>query len=206
VDLMSQALRMEQLQFKQQLAQFIQNYPESPLSNRASSILAYLGESDIEALLADLEKRPDVIRETPSDTTAAGNDAEREKPADVIYDYAPDETHYYMVSANTNNIDTKQLRFEISNFNIFTFNITTFRVLYYLLDDNTELVFVKSFKSQRQAMNYKKLIENNQNVFGELDPADYTQFVITESNYDKLKENKKLDKYLLFYRNNYLNE
>jgi tetratricopeptide (TPR) repeat protein len=206
VDLMSRALSMEQMQFKQQLAQFIQNYPESPLSNRASSILAYLGESDIEALLADLEKRPDVIRETPSDTTATGDDAEREKPAEVIYDYEPDATHYYMVSANTNNVDTKQLRFEISNFNIFTFNITTFRVLYYLLDDNTELVFVKSFKSQRQAMNYKKLIENNQNVFGELDPADYTQFIITQSNYDKLKDNKKLDKYLLFYRNNYLNE
>ncbi|MFW5767842.1 MAG: hypothetical protein ACOCXO_05685, partial [Bacteroidota bacterium] len=86
------------------------------------------------------------------------------------------------------------------------FNITTFRVLYYMIDEEEELVFVRSFKSERQAANYMNLIENNQNVFGDLNPEDYEQFIISESNYDKLKKAKDVDEYLEFYRTNYLNE
>lgn len=204
IDLMASALNMEQIELKQELARYIQNYPESPLSNRASDILSYLGESDVDALLADLESRPEVVREESTDTSRRETDAPEAE--ETIYEHAPDETHYYMVSANTKNVDTKQLRFEISNFNIFTFNITTFRVLYYMIDEDEELVFVRSFKSEQQAANYMNLIENNQNVFGDLNPEDYEQFIISESNYDKLKKAKDVDEYLEFYRNNYLNE
>jgi tetratricopeptide (TPR) repeat protein len=201
LDVMAGALNVEHIELKRQLASFIQDYPDSKLVTRATSILSYLGESDIDALLADLESRPEGTKEQPSDTTE--KESSLEEVAAEVYDYTPDETHYYMISANTNEINTKQLRFEISNFNIFTFSRTTFRVLYYLIDENTELVFVKPFKGKKQSMNYMKLIENNDNVFKELNPEHYTQFVISESNYEKLKKDKDLEKYLAFYRMNY---
>ncbi|MEA3449254.1 MAG: tetratricopeptide repeat protein [Bacteroidota bacterium] len=203
LDIMAGALNIKHIELKRNLASFIQQYPDSKLIPKATSILSYLGESDIDALLADLESRPEVTREQPSDTSDSDVAPSLEEIAEETYDFDPDETHYYIISANTNEINTKQLRFEISNFNIFTFSRATFRVLYYLIDENTELVFVKSFKGKKQSMNYMKLIENNQNVFGELNPEHYTQFVISESNYEKLKKDKDLKKYLTFYGMNY---
>lgn len=203
LDIMANALNIKQIELKQKLATFIQDYPDSKLVSRASGILSYLGESDIDALLADLESRPEVTREQPSDTSDSEIAPSMEEIAEETYDFDPDETHYYVVSANTDEINTKQLRFEISNFNIFTFSRTTFRVLYYLLDEKTELVFVKPFKGKKQSINYMKLIETNDNVFGDIAPEHYTQFVISESNYERLKDDKDLEKYLTFYQMHY---
>lgn len=202
ISIISSALEIEQIDLKRQLANFIQNYQDDPLSNRASQILAYLGETDIDALMADLKSRP-----TPIVTTQENDSIISETIPESKYNsISPDEAHIYVIAVSGDFKDTKQLRFEISNFNIFTFNLRTFRVSNIPLKESSELVVVKPFKNQRQSVNYMKLIYNNQNIFNTIKDADYKQFVISSSNLNILKKDKDIEEYLEFYRANYLNQ
>jgi tetratricopeptide (TPR) repeat protein len=202
ISIISSALEIEPIDLKRQLANFIQNYQDDPLSNRASQILAYLGETDIEALMAELASRPDPV------ITAQKNDSINSEtiPNSKYNSISPDEPHIYVIAVSGDFKDTKQLRFEISNFNIFTFNLRTFGVSFIPLKESSELVIVKPFKNQRQSVNYMKLIHSNQNIFNTIKDIDYEQFVISSSNLKILKNEKDIEEYLEFYRANYLNQ
>jgi TolA-binding protein len=199
IQIISSALDVDQIQFKQNLASFIQTYPNDALSNRAALILGYLGETDVESLIADLDSRPDVIKPTDTDSIS-----DRTNPIEEsIYLYNPDTAHYYVIAVMGTDIDIKKLNFEVSSFNIFTFNMRTFRVNNHLFSDKLELVSVKPFKNQKQAVNYMKLIENNDVVFDVLKQQRYEQFVISESNFELMQKEKEIDDYLKFYNTNY---
>ncbi len=199
IQIITTALDVDQLTFKQNLAEFIQNYPKDPLSNRAMQILGYLGETDVDALIADLNSRPTPeIESTETDTTVS-----QEVMAENLYNFNANETHLYVIATLEEKADTKKLQFEVNSFNIFTFNMRTFQVNVSLFSESTSLVHVKPFKNSKQSSNYMNLIKNNQTVFVVIDGIEYIQFVISESNFEILKKEKDIDLYLEFYRNNY---
>lgn len=200
LNILAQALNVPQKDFKMRLVHFVQEHPQSSLSERARDILEYLGESDVDKLITELEQRPD-----PSAEDSIQQKSQEEIIAE-LYKYNETAPHYYVIYADQEQIDTKRLRFEVSNFNIFTFNLRTFKVVNYLLDETHELVIVKPFRNKRQAVNYMKLIYNNQNVFKQFDEEHYTQFVISEPNYETLSDNKDVASYLKFFRMHYTNK
>ena len=75
-----------------------------------------------------------------------------------------------------------------------------------MFDDEHELVTVRTFDTQRQSVNYKRMITDNPDVFGKLNEKDYIQFTISEENYQILRKNKNLNAYLQFYLENYENK
>lgn len=199
IQIITTALDVDQLVFKQNLAEFIQNYPEDALSNRAMQILGYLGETDVDALIADLDSRPTPEIESAEKDTSISEEA----IAESLYSFDENETHLYVIATLEERADTKKLQFEVNSFNIFTFNMRTFKVNISLFSDNTSLIHVKPFKNSKQSMNYMNLIKNNQTVFDVIDGIEHLQFVISESNYEILKKEKDIELYLKFYRNNY---
>ncbi len=201
IQIISTALDVDQLTFKQNLAEFIQNYPEDPLSNRAMQILGYLGETDVDALIADLNSRP--TPELPTDEMPQDTSITEEEIAEQLYTFIGSDTHYYVIATLEDKVDVKKLQFEVSSFNIFTFNMNNFRVSNQLFTESTNLVIVKPFKNSKQSINYMKLIRNNQNVFGLVEDVEYVQFVISENNYETLKKEKDIELYMKFYKANY---
>jgi tetratricopeptide (TPR) repeat protein len=184
--------------FKSALVGFMQKYPDHELSSAAQNILEYFGTTDINALIAELQSRPEVN----NNTEVTNDTASKVLPSDA---YAFDELaeHYYVIYVKAADVDMKRLSFEIRNFNIFNFSMRTFNVMNTPYDANYEIVTVKTFKNQRQSVNYSKMIANSEDVFSKLKSADYKVFVISADNYQKLQKSKNINDYLRFYSQYY---
>jgi len=188
--------------FKTSLVKYIQQYPEHDLATAAQNILAYFGTTDVQALIADLQQRPDaVINTQTSDVTDTTSNV---KPVvKETYELNVDELHYYAIYVKSEDVDIKRLSFEIRNFNIFNFSMRTFMVNNFTYDGTYEIVTVKPFKNKTQSINYSKLIANSDDVFNKLKDVDHKIFVISETNLIKLRKNKDIQEYLRFFRQNY---
>lgn len=187
--------------FKTALVGFIQKYPDEELAGAAQNILEYFGTTDVSALIAELESRPqvNVVEENKTEKDSV---SVSKTPAET---YTLDEMaeHFYVIYVKLADVDIKRLSFEVRNFNIFNFSMRTFNVVDTPYDSNYELMTVRTFKNQRQSVNYSKMIANSEDVFSKLKNADYKVFVISSDNFTKLQKNKNINEYLKFYKENY---
>lgn len=185
--------------FKNELVVFMQKYPDSELAGAAENILQYFGTTDIQALIADLQSRPEIV--TNNDTVNNENDSIKTPVEDYVFDELAE--HYYVMYVKSSDVDIKRISFEIRNFNIFNFSMRTFNVINNPYDSNFELISVRSFKNQRQSVNYSKMIANSDDVFSKLKNTEYKIFVISTENFNKLQKNKNITDYLKFYQEHY---
>jgi tetratricopeptide (TPR) repeat protein len=185
--------------FKGELVGFMQKYAYHELAGAAENILQYFGTTDIQALIADLQSRP----ETAIENTIIGNDTLRIEVPSEAYIFDELAEHYYIIYVKSADVDIKRISFEIRNFNIFNFSMRTFNVINNPFDSNFELISVRSFKNQRQSVNYSKMIANSDDVFSKLKNTDYKVFVISSENFVKLQKNKNIAEYLKFYQEHY---
>jgi len=189
----------EQDVFKNALVVFMQNYADHELSEAARNILEYYGTTDVDGLIADLQSRP---AEDYTQSELERDSVEVSKPKEQFV-YNDAEEHYYVIMLNPASLDVKRLSFEIRNFNIFNFSMRTFNVVNTTYDANTEFITVRSFKNQRQSVNYSKMIANSEDVFSKLANVQYKVFVISIENFNKLQKQKNINDYMLFYNENY---
>ncbi|MDD3859379.1 MAG: hypothetical protein PHW83_04220, partial [Bacteroidales bacterium] len=185
--------------FKNELVGFMQKYPDHELAGAAENILQYFGTTDIQALIADLQSRPEIAVENDTIT----NDSITIEVPSEAYIFDELAEHYYIIYVKSADVDIKRISFEIRIFNIFNFSMRTFNVINNPYDSNYELVSVRSFKNQRQSVNYSKMIANSEDVFSKLKNTDYKVFVISTDNFVKLQKNKNITEYLKFYQENY---
>jgi len=190
--------------FKTALVEYVQKYQEHEMSGAAENILAYFGTTDVQALIAELQKRPDPIAQSDDSfiTDTSGN-VIRVTDEKENYAFDENETHYYAIYVKAQDVDIKRLSFEVRNFNIFNFSMKTFNVTNLTFDAAYELVTVKPFKNKTQSVNYSKLIENSEDVFSKIKDVEHKIFVISETNLTKLRKNKDINEYLKFYQSNY---
>ncbi len=190
--------------FKTSLINYIQEYQEHEMATAAENILAYFGTTDIQALIADLQERPDPIAQSNENlTTDTSGNVIRVPEIIETYEFDENETHYYAIYVKTQDVDIKRLSFEVRNFNIFNFSMRTFNVTNLTFDAAYELVTVKPFKNKTQSVNYSKLIGNSEDVFNKIKDVEHKIFVISETNLTKLRKNKDINEYLKFYQSNY---
>lgn len=71
-------------------------------------------------------------------------------------------------------------------------------------DDENDCLTVEGFSTKEEAMRYFKTIVGDRKVFRPVRNTDYRNFVISESNFEILKEKKLIDSYLLFFKKYYL--
>jgi tetratricopeptide (TPR) repeat protein len=191
-------------EFKASLVNFMQKYSNHDLSVVAQNILEYFGTSDIQALIAELKSRPEVVRQISEDGTSTNVDnIAEELNAEERYIYDENVEHYYVIYVKSSDVDMKRLSFEIRNFNIFNFSMRTFYVGNTLFNNNYELVTVRTFKNQRQASNYSKMIANSEDIFSKLQNAEYKIFIISADNFTKLQKSRSINSYLKFFNENY---
>ncbi len=187
--------------FKTALVGFMQKYSDEELAGVAQNILEYFGTTDVSALIAELESRPQV--NVVEENTMEKDSASVSKTPAEAYTFDEMAEHFYVIYVKLADVDIKRLSFEVRNFNIFNFSMRTFNVVDTPYDSNYELMTVRTFKNQRQSVNYSKMIANSEDVFSKLKNADYKVFVISSDNFTKLQKNKNINEYLKFYKENY---
>ena len=197
---MCTARNADTTQFKMALLDFIDRHPKHELKQAAENLLAYFGTGDIDALIADLKSRPEVVKQQQSED---GKSPYSEEIVEAEYKFDEMTEHYYVVYFKSEQVDDKRLAFEIRNFNIFNFNMRTFNVVTSTFNSNYSMITVRPFRNMRQSVNYSKMIANSEDVFNKLRNVDYKIFVISAENFKLLTESRNLNSYLEFYNENY---
>lgn len=197
---MCTARNADTTQFKLALLDFIDRHPKHELKQAAENLLAYFGTGDIDALIADLKSRPEVVKQQQSED---GKSPYSEEIVEAEYKFDEMAEHYYVVYFKSEQVDDKRLAFEIRNFNIFNFNMRTFNVVTSTFNSNYSMITVRPFRNMRQSVNYSKMIANSEDVFNKLRNVDYKIFVISAENFKLLTESRNLNAYLEFYNANY---
>jgi hypothetical protein len=161
--------------FTEALDSITGTYPNHEVAESAKEILAFIKRSD-----------PVVKIET------------EKKEAEEIYTFDPEGTCYFGLIVEKE-IDLNQLKFEIINFNLDLFPNKTFDVLSENLADNDRLILVQSFKNLENAWNYFDQIVTSEQIMALIRGTDFSRFVISPANSQKLIQDKVANKYLLFF-------
>ena len=197
---MCTARNADTTKFKLALLDFIDRHPKHELRQAAENLLSYFGTADMDALIADLKSRPEVVKQQNKE---GESESYAEETTEAAYTFDEMAEHYYVVYFKSEQVDDKRLAFEIRNFNIFNFNMRTFNVVTSTFNSNYSLITVRPFRNMRQSVNYSKMIANSEDVFNKLRNVDYKIFVISADNFKQLTASKNLNAYLEFYNANY---
>ena len=197
---MCTARNADTTKFKLALLDFIDRHPKHELRQAAENLLSYFGTADMDALIADLKSRPEVVKQQNKE---GESESYAEETTEAAYTFDEMAEHYYVVYFKSEQVDDKRLAFEIRNFNIFNFNMRTFNVVTSTFNSNYSLITVRPFRNMRQSVNYSKMIANSEDVFNKLKNVDYKIFVISADNFKQLTASKNLNAYMEFYNANY---
>ena len=72
-----------------------------------------------------------------------------------------------------------------------------------MFDHRLQIAIVKGFENKEQAMEYYNGLLDNDEVYGNLNPEVYDQFVLSSNNFASIINEKKLEGYLDFFRHFY---
>jgi hypothetical protein len=192
------------------------NYPENPLipqftylgtlakgknsdqkifrENLSALVLKYPGTdiaSDAQNLIDYMDKEHPEIKE-----------AEEIKQSKILYRYSASEPHVFAYVLDKK-INTNQLIFNIINFNLDNFDKLNLRVDIADLNSSYNLILVKPFTNQQQVMQYLNTIRYSEAVFKDMPELQLIPLAISEGNLNALKEDKSVDRYLMFFNENY---
>ena len=180
---------------KETLKELTEKYPDSEVKPRAEYLLAYLEEGGYITL-------------EEADSSAAPE----EEPLVVdsneikIYTHNEDTAHIYMIIANDRRIEMNRLKFEVLSYNIDNFPMREFETVVVPFDKDHKLLLVKDFKTAKTAGDYSKQIQENEKIFGEYDPSEYRQFIISTPNFEVFLKDKDIQKYLGFFSTMYFKQ
>ncbi len=166
--------------FRDSLNAYIDQYPGTETAEDAKIILTYLDDV-----------RPDVKEEV------------EEEIALEIYHPNDNQEHYFCVAGNSD-LDINQMIFNIIAFNLDHYETENYEVSGEKLGEGQQIVVTKAFKDREQAMNYYRDIVKAEDVYDDFKDVQLHSFVISKQNYATLFEDMIIERYIKFFRNNYL--
>ena len=181
--------------FEQALKAFIAKYPKNEESTYAREVIAALN------------RKPHVYEEKTEEELLR-EQLEAEKLAydtlDIsLFKYNASETYYYMVATVNSKLDDNKIKFNLIDFNDEYFDFLNFDVSNQRLNEDYSIVIVTKFKNAKMAQNYIESVIIAGEVFDDITPDSYKHYIISKSNYDKLLEDKNIDRYNKFFEQNY---
>ncbi len=165
--------------FRTALKEFIAAYPRSEAASQAKDILAYL-----DAEHEDMKQE------------------EIKQEAEVLYTYNETE-RYYFVLITTEKPQANQASFNLINFNLEFYDDLGLNVNTENLTDNIQMVVVRQFADKKAASGYYREAVKEGNIALKDLSAGYSIFFISESNFMLLKNDKNIEKYMLFFQTKY---
>ncbi len=165
------------------LEELVKKYPGSEVKPLAQNILDYLNG--------------------PIDTTSA-----KEEPQESfdlsMYEFNPKSKQIFALVLDDSKVNINAIKVRISDFNSKYYSLDNISITNILLNSSTHFVMVGNFNTVERALNYYHAIMSNEYVFANLSEDDYNGFVIAQENYPVFYKDKDVDKYLAFFKQNYL--
>jgi tetratricopeptide (TPR) repeat protein len=121
-----------------------------------------------------------------------------------IYKLNLNQTHFYIMLVDGNNVNVNATKTRISDFISKGFISANLSVNAIALDGGWQMISISSFRNSQAAMDFYNAIRTNEYVTSPLNKSDYKQMVISIDNYPIFYREKKYNGYLNFFRKNYL--
>jgi tetratricopeptide (TPR) repeat protein len=164
--------------FTASLQDIVRIYSTDPVKDEAQEILDYLQGNAV-----DENKLPE------KDTIAQ------------LYTYAPDTTQMVIIAFQNINgpIKADNLKVKLSNYNSKYYGLKGYKITSQLFDHRLAIIIIKDFASREDAVNYNNGLLDNDEVYGNLNPDAYQEFIVSANNFTNFVKQKKIDEYLDFY-------
>jgi tetratricopeptide (TPR) repeat protein len=122
-----------------------------------------------------------------------------------IYKLNLNQTHFYIMMVDGNNVNVNATKIRISDFISKNFSNANLAVNAIVLDAGWQMISISSFRNSEAAMDFYETISKSEYVIAALNKSDYKQMAISMENYPVFSREKKYNGYLNFFRKYYLN-
>ena len=151
------------------------------------------------------QKKPDstAVKSAAINPTVPNPDAVKPKPKPSIFSMSDSTNYYFVVNVSTATANLASSRFGIGQFN--RANFQEGAIAHQLKDvgDNNQLIYVGRFYSVDAVKAYARAIIPLMPDIMKVPKEQYSFFIITKQNLDKLNNKNLLDSYIDYYQNNY---
>lgn len=170
--------------FEASLNEIVRTYSSDPVKDEAQNILDYLHNNG--------GKAPEAPPAAVKDSAANAR----------LYTYNPDTIHYVVIifQAIGGPVNGDRLKIKLSDFNTKNYATKGYVMNDMMLDHRNKILVLKNFKDKAEAQAYNTHLFDNDEVYGNMDPNSYSQYVISANNFPSLIREKKADTYEDFYR------
>ena len=170
--------------FELALQDIVRTYPSDPVKDQAQDILDFIHGKGA-GLQGEAPPRVDTVQR--------------------LYVYNPDTTQYLIIAVQNIGglIQPDSLKTRISNYNSKYYSLKGYNISSLLYDHRMQIVIVKEFENKADVMDYFNGVYDNDEVYGNVNPNAYQQFVISSNNFISFIKQKKLDEYYDFYSHFY---
>lgn len=130
-------------------------------------------------------------------------DAVKPKPKPSIFSMSDSTNYYFVVNVSTATINLASSRFGIGQFNRANFQQSAISHQLKDVGEDNQLIYVGRFYSLDEVKAYARAIIPLMPDIMKVPKAEYSFFIITKQNLDKLNNKKLLDSYIEYYQSNY---
>ncbi|MBP5134690.1 MAG: tetratricopeptide repeat protein [Paludibacteraceae bacterium] len=187
---LSKARSTSQEDFTSSLQQILDEYPESDVASMSKELLAMMAqgrESQKGKSQGDLRAlREEELSEEAQET--------KEKQ----FTYNPDEKHLFVIVIPNETSNGNKWQFDIAAYNFSKFLIKDYDLEKRNYDKEHELMTVKNFENETEALWYLNGLVNDKYFAKKLAAEQLTYFVISESNYKLMFYPFSIEEYLAF--------
>ncbi len=171
----------EERTFKEQLSNLVKLWPGTTESKRAEEMIAYLNKKTPELKVEEDKKIAGEIY-SMADTTAK---------------------HVFILIISDPSFNLNQGSFDVISYNIDNYTNKNFKTEGTLVDNKFVQIVVSGFSDFTRAMNYYSSFKAEKSVRNP-SGAKMMTFIISDANFKVFKNDKNPDRYLLFFKDNYL--
>ena len=168
--------------FKEELSSLVKAWPSSDESKKASELIAYLNQ-----------KIPELKVE------------EEKEIAQELYVTDTISAHFFIVIISNPKFNMNQAVFDVISYNIDNYTNNNYRTQGELVDNKYLMITVSGFAKYNQSMDYYRSFATERVVRNPSASKIYS-FIISPDNLKTLNTDKSPERYLLYFREKYLNE
>lgn len=191
------------------ITDFMGKNPTDSLYNWAEAVKDYIKKNRVTAPPPAIPPLPtnDIKRPADSNKTNLTVDElpvdKANIPVPESFVYKAGEEHYVVFAFGIMESRAMGMKAAIMDFNAFKFGSLNLSTVLEMLDTQQGLITSKTFPNAVAAKVYMNTLSSTTQVFREYKESEYQLFMISASNYSKLKADKTVQPYLKFYKANY---
>lgn len=162
------------------LQKIVNNYPNDEVQPKAVTMLNLLEGRDYEVNAGNIEAN--------------------------MYTLEPETQHFMCVLIKNSDLDITNLQTKIAQFNDEFFRLSTIGITPVILNNDLQMILLKSFDNADKAKTYYNTIRYNKSVFSGIAEEDYDVFYISKRNYGVFFRQKDIVNYMTFFTQKYLRQ